>query len=150
MWLLLVCQTTEHVEARVERRERNADVGTDPSSTRDLKVPQLIVGMRIRHDIRKPAGEPSRGRDAPAKDTEVANPRGRILADFEQRPGGDYAELLRRGQVVSAVELVAAGTTVVVTVLGAGAAAFTLAVSSPEALRFRDDLAFFQAVAGRP
>ena len=25
----------------------------------------------------------------------------RILADFEQRPGGDYAELLRRGQVVS-------------------------------------------------
>jgi hypothetical protein len=25
----------------------------------------------------------------------------RILADFVQRPGGDYAELLRRGQVVS-------------------------------------------------
>jgi len=37
LWPLLVCEAAEHVEARVKRREGNAEVGADASGPGDLR-----------------------------------------------------------------------------------------------------------------
>ena len=50
---LLVGQTAEHVQSRVEGREGNADVGTDASGTRNRKLPQYRIRWRARTRARR-------------------------------------------------------------------------------------------------